>query len=260
MNKELGKNWILLTGLTRESGHWGEFISLLHTAFPTAQITPLDLPGTGRYYKETSPDTIETIADKVRIYAFDQGALQRPATILGLSLGGMVAWRWLQAYPADISGAVLICPSFAGLSPFYQRLRWQSYGKIAAMAIQRTVRSRELTILKLISNRKDVYEQTADEWEKIQKKRPVSPKNAYRHLIAATGYNPGEAKPAQPVLLLNSYGDILVAPACAEAIHKKWNIELYTHLWGGHDLPLDDASWVISRLQEWVFVNNKSKS
>ncbi|MGR8980414.1 MAG: alpha/beta fold hydrolase [Gammaproteobacteria bacterium] len=256
MNNQLGHHWILLTGLTRESAHWGDFIPLLSAAFPTAKITPLDLPGTGRYYKDISPDTIETITDKVRTHADYQKVLQRPATIIGLSLGAMVAWRWLQTYPAEIAGGVLVCPSFGGLSPFYHRLRWQTYGKIAAMAFQSDVRRREQAILKLISNSKGLNDQTVDEWEKIQKERPVSPQNAFRHVIAAMRFEPGETKPARPILLLNSEGDKLVSPACSVAIHKKWDIELRTHPWGGHDLPLDDASWVISQLQDWVFANN----
>lgn len=252
MSKRLGDNWILLRGLTRESAHWGDFIGTLQSAFPDATLTLLDLPGTGRHYKSASPDTIRAITDTVRAEAQALGATQQPATILALSLGAMVAWEWMRTYPDDISGAVLINCSFAGLSPFYQRMRWQSYGQLLALARKRGPLEREPALLQLLSNRKDRHLQLAHEWVKIQKERPVSPKNTYRQLMAAAAYDPGEQKPWQPVLLLNSQGDQLVSPSCSEAIHEKWNLDLCTHPWGGHDLTLDDGEWVINRVKNWL--------
>lgn len=252
MNKKLGQNWILLRGLVRESAHWGDFQPLLQSAFPDSQITLLDLPGTGRYFRETSPATIRGITERVRAVALEQGAVNRPATILALSLGGMVAWEWMQTCPEEICGAIMINISFAGLSPFYHRLRWQSYGKFAAMGWKRRIQNREPEILRLVSNRRDRFETMAEEWIAIQKQRPVSPKNACRQIIAAANYKPEETKPYRPVLLLNSNGDKLVAPDCSEAISEKWAIELRTHPWAGHDLPIDDGSWVISEVRNWI--------
>ena len=72
MNKNLGQNWILLRGLARESAHWGAFVPLLQSTFPDAQITLLDLPGTGCFHLETSPNTIKAITDQVRRHALDK--------------------------------------------------------------------------------------------------------------------------------------------------------------------------------------------
>lgn len=252
MNNPSGNNWILLRGLTRESAHWGDFTGTLQAAFPEATVTPLDLPGTGRHYRSVSPDTIRAIAGKVRAEAFEQGALHRPATILALSLGAMVAWEWMRTYPADIDGAVLINCSFAGVSPFYRRLRWQIYGRLAALAWKRGVLERETALLHLLSNRQDRYPQLARDWDNIQKERPVSLKNTCRQILAAAAYNPGEPKPDQPVLLLNSQGDRLVAPSCSEAISNRWHLELDTHPWGGHDLTVDDGEWVVDRIKHWL--------
>jgi len=251
MNKALGQNWILLRGLARESGHWGAFVPLLKSAFPDAQITLLDLPGTGCFHRETSPCTIKAITDSVRRDAVDSGLVQQPATILALSLGAMVAWEWLRSYPEDICGAALMNTSFADVSPFYQRLRWQSYSDFAALAMTRDLHNRESGILRLTSNRRNQRKQTIRTWENIQNKRPISLKNSFRQIIAAASYRPGDIKPKQPVLLLNGLGDRLVSPICSEAIHKKWNLELRRHLWAGHDLTLDDGAWVVAQLQEW---------
>ncbi|MDD5321544.1 MAG: alpha/beta hydrolase [Methylococcales bacterium] len=252
MNRELGQNWILLRGLARESAHWGNFVPLLQAAFPDADVTMLDLPGTGPFHKEASPRTIKATADAVRRHALEKGCLQQPVTILAISLGAMVAWEWMRNYPDDICGASLINTSFADLSPFYHRLRWQSYGKFAALVIKRDVLHRESAILQLISNRRDQDEQISYAWEKIQKQRPTSLKNSLRQIIAAASYRPGDKKPGQPILLINGKGDRLVAPICSEAISKKWNLEIRSHPWGGHDLTLDDGAWVALRLKDWV--------
>jgi hypothetical protein len=108
----------------------------------------------------------------------------------------------------------------------------------------------------LVRNLRDQNEQITLAWEKIQKERPISLKNSVRQIIAAATYHPGNIKPQQPVLLLNGKGDRLVAPICSEAIHKKWNLELRSHAWAGHDLTLDDGAWVALQLKDWVAQKN----
>lgn len=249
---QLGQNWILLRGLARESAHWGDFTPLMQATFPDARVTTLDLPGTGRFYQQDSPRTISAITEFVRAEAFEQGLLQQPITVLALSLGAMVTWEWLQKYPDDISGAALISTSFAGLSPFYQRLRWQSYCQFLALIRQRDLYQRELAILQLVNNSRERDEAIAREWADIQAQRPISPKNSFRQIVAAATYRPHDFKPKRPVLLLNATGDRLVAPECSEAIQKKWRLELRTHPWAGHDLTVDDGEWAALQLKDWV--------
>lgn len=252
MSKPLGNNWILLRGLARESAHWGDFVPLLQARFPDATITTLDLPGTGIYYQQESPNTIKAIAETVREQANVLGLLQQPVSLLALSLGGMVAWEWLHKYPDDCCGAALISTSFSGLNPFYQRLRWQSYGKFFSLLAQRDLYQRELAIIQLVNNSRERDGKLAKEWEQIQKARPVSLKNLLNQMVAAASYTPSPAKPTQPVLLLNAQGDRLVAPACSETIQKKWQLKLRTHPWAGHDLTVDDGDWVASQLENWA--------
>src|SRR5574341_206136 len=99
MDSVLGQNWLLLRGLSREAAHWGDFVPLLQSAFPSAHISTLDLPGTGCLYRHISPTDMQAIAENVRRQALTAGLLQRPATVLALSLGAMVTWEWLLKYP-----------------------------------------------------------------------------------------------------------------------------------------------------------------
>lgn len=258
MNKV--EHWLLLRGLARESSHWGEFVPLLQAGFPEAKITLLDLPGTGIYYRQTSPASIPAIAEQVRNCALERGLLDRPVMLLTVSLGAMVAWQWLQRYPEEVCGAVLINTSFANLSPVYQRIRWQSFGRFLTLLTPGNVRNRERAIVGLVSNRQDRYDDITEQWTAIQNLRPMGVNNCLRQLIAAATYCPVGNKPKQPVLLLSGQGDRLVAPQCSEAIQNKWQLPLSCHPWAGHDLTLDDGHWVVEQLNAWLEVSRALKA
>src|SRR5262249_38708200 len=85
--------WILLRGLTRESGHWGGFPALLGDAVEPARIVALDLPGNGALCAQTSPATVEELADACRA-ELRKACVEPPFFLLGLSLGAMVATAW----------------------------------------------------------------------------------------------------------------------------------------------------------------------
>ncbi|WP_445370862.1 alpha/beta fold hydrolase [Methylomonas sp. HW2-6] len=246
------EDWILLRGLCREAGHWGNFPSLLQSAFPAATVHCIDLPGAGTFHRETSPKRIEEISEWVRQRAAEAGMLQRPVNLLALSLGGMVAWEWLQRYPGDIAGVALLNTSFAGLSPFFHRLRWQSYRRLLQIMLEKDVYRRELAIIRLTSNRRDYDHELAETWAHIQRQRPVSVRNALRQLYAASRYRPTACANQTPVLLLSGKGDRIVAQECSKAIHGRWNVPWLSHPWAGHDLILDDGIWVAERLQDWT--------
>lgn len=245
----MANDWLLLRGLTRESAHWGDFLPKLQAAFPDSKIHCLDLLGSGEFYQQPSACSIAEITEQLRLQALNNGWLNKKIRLLSISLGGMVAWQWMQTYPNDIQSAVLINSSLAGLNPFYQRLRWQCYGKLARILIASDIATQELAVVQLTSNLEAKHEKIALQWAEIQRLRPVSKKNALRQLIAAARYHPTLSKPIPPVLLLAGLGDKLVAPDCSKTISQRYDLPLITHPWAGHDLCIDDADWVIERLQ-----------
>ena len=66
--------WILLRGLTREQGHWGDFVPQLKAALPAeATLLTPDLPGNGVLHQQTSPSRVEDMVEAVRGELRDQG-------------------------------------------------------------------------------------------------------------------------------------------------------------------------------------------
>lgn len=247
----IGHDWLLLRGLSREAEHWGKFPHQLQTAFPDANIHCLDLPGAGHYHSQTSPKNIAAIVELTRLQALQRGLLDKPLTILGLSLGGMVTWQWLKQYPQDACAGVLVNSSFANLSPFYQRLRWQVYPDFAKLLIHTDIHQQEAAIVNLVSNRNPEQRRaTALQWAEIRQRKPLSISTAFNQIQAAARFDSGD-KPNQAVLIINSLADRLVDPSCSQNISQYYQLPLSSHPSAGHDLALDDGTWLSQSLKQW---------
>ena len=245
-------DWILIRGLTRESGHWGRFPKILEAAYPSANIIRVDLPGAGKHHKVKCPLNMPEIARFVRQDYLSQRKNPDSAPyLISISLGAMIALEWMRLYPGEVQGAVLMNSSLRGLSPIFHRLRPFALVRMVHIASQKDIAKRERLALELTSNRPDVIESTHPEWVKIQQARPVSTQNALRQLTAAGRFHVHPETPLPELLVLNSTHDRLAHPACSEAIHKTWPSQLRTHPTAGHDLALDDPEWVANNILKW---------
>jgi pimeloyl-ACP methyl ester carboxylesterase len=240
--------WLLLRGLTREAGHWGEFPRRLGERLPEARVVALDLPGNGRLYRQQSPRRVEAMAEACRA-EFAARGIEGPYHLLAMSLGAMVAVAWAGAHPAELAGCVLINASFGGLSPFHRRLRPASYPSLAGVLAGRDARAREAAILRLTSRLADPA--VVEDWVALRGAHPVSRANALRQLAAAARFRLPVAAPAVPMLVLCGAADALVDPRCSAALAARWRLPLAEHPAAGHDLPLDDGRWVAARIADW---------
>lgn len=263
MTPKADSQWILLRGLTRESRHWGRFPGELEKKLlahgHSARVDSIDLPGTGRYSEMRSPVTIKEITSFVREKFVElrrrlreQGETPPPKVYLvSISLGSMVACDWIERWPGDFSGVVLMNTSFKGFSPMHRRLTPGAYAHLfQALRAQDPVK-REHAVLSLISNRPEQYAELAKEWADIQLSRPVSYENFARQLTAAALYQPGLPKPGVPVLLLNSASDRMVHPSCSQDIARRWEAPLVVHPSAGHELPLDEPEFTAAEIVQW---------
>ena len=244
--------WVLLRGLTRESGHWGRFPEQLRACLPGDQVLMLDLPGSGRWHASPCPARIEALVDDCR-RQLDALAVRPPVYLLALSLGAMVAVDWAHHWPGELAGCVLINTSLRPISPFYLRLRPANYPALASLALApRAAREREAAILRLTSARHGELAAVLDDWVAIREARPVSAGNALRQLWAAARYRAPPCPPQVPMLLLTSAGDTLVDPRCSQRLARVWGLPIAEHPSAGHDLPLDDGPWLAGQIARWV--------
>ncbi len=236
-----------LRGLVRESAHWSGFLEFFHREFPNWKIVALDLPGCGSRHKERSPLSIDEIVERLR-----QEFLQKRTEnnfFFAISLGAMVGFHWLQKYEDDFVGAVFGNTSMKGLSPLTHRLQPAQWGKILGLFFTSDTRKIERTILEITSENTARFSELEVSWEKIQQSRPVTKGNALRQLIAAATYSPNSHRPKAQVLILNGAKDQLVSPKCSAAIAKKWNVPLEIHPAAGHDITLDEPTWVLQKIK-----------
>ena len=116
---------MLLRGLGRSQGHWGDFVTRLRATWPAVEVETPDLPGCGARHEERAPADVAGTLAAVRAAVRPGG----PVSVLGVSLGGMVALEWARRHPGELAGLVVINSSLGGLTPPWRRLRlsaaWQ---------------------------------------------------------------------------------------------------------------------------------------
>ncbi|MFH1870286.1 MAG: alpha/beta hydrolase [Pseudomonadota bacterium] len=243
--------WVLLRGLTRESRHWGRFPQQLGDAFPAAPVICLDLPGNGKLNGMESPPSVEAMADWCHA-EIARLAIAVPCRVLAMSLGAMVAVAWAQRHPGDVAAAVLINTSLRPFSPFYHRLRPGNYLRLLRLLIfPASDREIETSILRMTTRLQPDPAATIEEWRQWRHENPVSRRNALRQLLAAMRYRAPRGRPLERLLLLASARDALVDGRCSLQLAEKWDAHIIVHPAAGHDLPLDDAAWVLEQLRCW---------
>ncbi|EWH09640.1 hydrolase [Catenovulum agarivorans DS-2] len=239
---------LLLRGLIREQRHWGDFIAKLQHAFPEHQIVCIDLPGNGQNNTLKSLTTIGANAEFVNAELSRLNLSDANIHVVAISLGAMVAIELALLRP--ISSMTLINTSVSGLIPFYKRLRSDNYTNIIKAVINEPC-EREKLILKMTSER---FNESAiiQQRQYIALDAPVSIKNFLIQLKAAAKFKLPD-KPNCPIQLLASKTDKLVSYQCSTALAEKWQIPIYLSGYGGHDLTLDNAEWVVEKLKCLVF-------
>ncbi|MDO6561771.1 alpha/beta hydrolase [Amphritea sp. 1_MG-2023] len=241
------QQWLLLRGLCRESRHWGAFPEQMQKHLPNTQVSCIDLPGNGKRYRHPCPTSInELINDLHRRHRPEQ-----PVYLLGLSLGGMIAYHWMQEYPDDLRGVVLLNSSLSLDSSLPLRLQPGAWPKLIR-AMLSTGYSREKALFDLTCESPHAQQEILSFWQMYQLEYPLSFSNVRRQLQLAMQCGTQPYPPKKPVLLLSSENDKLVNPRCSEQLASAWRMPHRQHPKAGHDLPHDQPDWLIRQLQEWL--------
>lgn len=244
------QTWLLLRGLTRESRHWGDFLGQFQQALPNAQIMALDLPGNGRLNQQRSPMRIQDMVAHCRAQLVSRD-IAPPYNILAMSMGAMVAVAWSEMYPKEVTTQVLINTSMRPFSPFFHRLLPANYALLLKLSLMGAKpEAWERAVLRLTSNH--THDDVLPHWLAYHHENPVSHSNTARQLIAAARFQAPQAKPLVSTLLLASEQDRLVSVKCSKTMTNHWQCDLRVHSSAGHDLPLDDGSWVAAQVRLWL--------
>lgn len=247
-----GGRVLLLRGLTRESGHWGNFRQVLAKAAPSWSVLNLDLPGTGALFQESPGYRVQDFSDSIlaQLSAYPK----TPTVIVGMSLGGMVTLDLLARSPQDFIGAVFINTSEASMSSWYERISPKALLGLAAALASPSVRAREALVHRLTSiNGQHSHEESAP-WVSIAKSRPVAKRVLAAQIFAAARYRAPE-RVTQPLLWLASKQDRFVDLACTKRLWERFGGDLSIYPFAGHDLSLDAPQWTARRVRD--FLNEK---
>ncbi len=247
-----GGTWVLLRGLMREHGHWGDFPVRLKQALGADHVLTPDLPGNGLLNAQRSPSSIADMVDACRKQVRTElGTEHPPVHVLSISMGGMLAAAWAHRHPHELASLCLMSSSMRPFSPMWQRLRPVHWPQILRLLITGADDAQWEKAILAMTTRSAQAAAALPVWLAIRRDRPVHTANALRQLLAAARFRAPSGVPAMPTLILSGQQDALVDPRCSQAIAEAWGCPWASHPDAGHDLPRDAPDWVIQQLLHW---------
>lgn len=240
----------MVRGLTRESGHWGNFGEHLLNNFPNGSITYLDLPGAGKYNNIKSPTSISEMVVFLRSkIILDKNNIN---ILVASSLGGMVAMDWLMRFQSDFDGIVTISSSFREVCSFNQRVKKDVWMDILKLLLTNNLKRREQILLKINCNSPQIRSNLLESWISIQEKRKMTKMNIFRQIIAGWKYSILNKEIKTPLLIVGSKSDRMVCRECIEKTFKLFGGNLVWHNHAGHSISLDNPEWLAIQIRLWL--------
>ena len=243
-------SWLLLRGLGRERRHWYEFPERLRELVAPEPVFLLDLAGMGTERERLPLPSVPWLARDVarRATQLASSAGQRNDnswSLIGLSLGGMVALELCWLWGRSVARAIVINSSSNITSPV-ARLQPRALLGLASALITRDPLRRESRVLELTSalpaSARRAYAERAAALVAVA---PAARSAFFSQLCAAARFEPPSADSLSARLcFLGSRRDRLVDPACSGDLARRYAAPFLEHPWAGHDLALDDPAWI----------------
>jgi pimeloyl-ACP methyl ester carboxylesterase len=239
------RKWIWIRGLVRWSVHWGDFVEEFKKKFPDDDILLLDLPGFGEFNNQASPSTMDGVIEHLDSRVdWTNGKYH----VLAFSLGAMIAAQWA-VKRADKMEKLFLINTSDSRSPFYHRFHVRNLWLLFSRLVYIDANFVESGILDIVSNRPEVRKRFLVEFVQAFKKNPFTRQNFMSQLRIASKARFPSAAPVKTIFV-NSTADRLVNHKCSERIAQDWGSLVETHKQAGHDLTLDDSSWVLKTIQK----------
>lgn len=243
---EKNRNWVLIRGLIRGHFHWHSFPKKLAEIFPNDSIHLFDLPGNGERNKDYSPMDIGEYTDDIRYQARKLENIH----VIAISLGGMTALDWIAHHPKEVASAFIINTSLGDSGPFYKRLNYLTYPKLARSFFESSA-AREKLILDITANNLKVHEDVLAANIAFAEKYPTNRANFFRQMLAAsrTQFN-SRLSQFNNLHFITSRNDRLVNCENTYNLCQRLNLKPHIHPWAGHDLTLDDPAFFLTHCFE----------
>lgn len=253
---------LFIRGLSRQQGHWGKFPTILAQALNErglkVNLVFEDLPGFGCRNQQSSPSSIEKIAELLsptleKLYSKTEQKIH----LLGISMGGMIALELAKRFPEFCESLVMINSSVKPVSRMYQRLQPSAYLAFFKAWFHPVMRESERQILKVSSEKYAHDEALLDNWLSLRKMQPPSRIAAFKQMIAASKYQAPDSPPLKKVLLVASKKDLVASYKCTLNLAEYWHIQAIIHETAGHDLALDEPVFLAKRLLNFYLEKSK---
>lgn len=245
------RTFVLLRGLGRESRHWGKFYTLLQQQEFCSKIILCDLPGAGIFHKEPGRPSVAKMLEEIARRYESELEENKPLSIVGFSLGGMIALEYLYKSPELFSEFFLINSSIGNLSPFYKRMRPSALSTLLKIAKSKDLSKKEQLILELTSRHFANDSELLKSHVHIAETAPMSFNVLSQQVLAAARYSGPGRLIKKKGLVLYSKQDDLVHPSCSLELARLLSVKAVGHETAGHDLALDDPQWVIDRFKDF---------
>lgn len=243
-----------MRGLGRSQGHWLDFPKLIQAKIPDTTCYFIDLPGIDR--TQAAPrQTISSYTDTVRDRFL---SIQNKCThwnILGISLGGMLTLDWILRYQDDFKNAIIINTSSENTK--IKRVYLKTLTQLAlAKVFSSNKFENEFRILKAIThlNPTDAHE-AARKLALISEICPISFWVVIKQIYAASKFKivPHLSLNSEiKTLFLGSLLDPLTPVNHTIKLAEIFGGRLEVHPNAGHDLPLEDPAWVVSKILDFL--------
>lgn len=243
-------DWLILRGLAREQGHWGDFPGTL-AATLGARVHTLDLPGAGVERDTTCPVTVADIVTELRRRWLPLATPGSRWGLLGISLGGMIAMQWPADHPQDFTRIVLANTSARNTNAPWRRMRPAALGQVLRALGESDPLRREGIVLAATTRLQPDLSAVAARWATIATERPIRRGNVLRQLLAAMRFTAPRALTPR-VLVLGGGADPLTDPSCPRALAERFDAPLHVHPDAGHDLSLDAPAWIAATVATWL--------
>lgn len=248
---------LLIRGLSRQQGHWGEFPAILtRTASQHGLVVNLvfqDLPGFGQRHRQKSPSSIEKIAEYL-VPSLENLFVEtgQKVHLIGISMGGMVALELARRFPEYCESLVMINSSVKPVSRFYERLRPRAYAAVIKALFHPSNRESERQILTLSTCYHQNNNDLLDHWLSLRTKQPPNRVAAFKQMLAAAKFQAPVEPPLKKILLIASKKDQIAHYSCTLKLAKLWHLDYLIEYNAGHDLALDAPGWLASAIVKFL--------